>query len=89
MTIRDEAITILRDDFGEGWETKTLAELSKECARRYVLPKVKARRRATISLTSLEAARVAAELALGIENTARRDAEAASDTKAESDIRGL
>ena len=69
MAIRDDAIAIMRQDLGPGFEAATFAVLQRAYLRRALRPKLKALYLSRVDSTALVVARQALEQALRNEET--------------------
>ena len=86
MALRDEVVTLLREELGEGYESATLGVLLKAYTMKAILPKLKARRGVALDLTALVAARKSAEDALRTEEATRKAAVAQVEADVDAEI---
>jgi len=86
MALRDEVVTLLREELGEGYESATLGVLLKAYTLKAILPKLKARRVVALDLTALVAARKSAEDALRTEEATRKAAVAQVEADVDAEI---
>ena len=86
LALRDEAIAVLRDELGAGFETATLEDLCKEYTLRGIKAKLQARRVAAVDMTALVTARKNAEDALRSEQETRDAAVAQAKAAVDAEL---
>lgn len=89
MSIREDAVAIMRSEFGEGFELETFPQLSKEYAKRNLRKQLIAVYMSRIDNSGLLAAREALEAALASETEQFKANEEAVEAQVDNDLEGL